>query len=677
MAKTTQAALLSDLDGLTTLTRLSARDPGVRPLDAPIHVSDLAPQRRITHGPRPPFWRFAGPFDPTDDPRHVRFTASSPASFVLSSDIAVQEWFNVVKPVANRRVALADSSGASAYDKSEEGAWKKITYQKGRVVFAHVPPANSEPVYLTLTQTFKDCLAHVVRVYRDAYSAYVQKHGAPIDRPDPSTTSGGFPLFVTHPAAKVAGACLGYHHGDYYATMRAASTWCSQMGLGDEFSLANGMGFRSGPLYKWQPIWEPTGTGDWVARREWRGYSQRNRIIYMSPYPVNRLLRPFFSALHAARTMIPGLWRTGQEDAELMRGYTFHYEADISGYDVSVQIQLQSLLCDTICREWPALAGAARTWLLAEQRGLISPSYRFRMAECSLLSAIGATSSGLKPTAEIGTIIATACTRYALHRQGDDFKNWPLLACSMDPFATEHDSIPSVHQGDDARVASNRPLDVDNWALAFKEAGLTCDLIPGYTFLSRIHTPEGRLIPLSGRIVQQTMSNEHEPKGPKSRGLLYLGAISRLQGSEHMSDDLLSDVWTCISSAGWIQSIGRDYGVSNLHDLRHWLETHPASHAAIEVAIAAAASDSWLVSHLRESEHSFASATIVAWATKHGWTSDRIASQDAVCERICDRVSSETESYRMALLSQLTGAAYQGKTALDGIWATLIVQHGN
>lgn len=650
-----------EADKLTNLHRVSVRDPGLRPLDTRLEASSLWPQRLCVHGPRPSFWRFADLPDPRKDPRHSAFQLASGASDVLSSSTAVKHWIAGAQPIVDDLVSALEAAPHDPIACSELGAWKKLTIQAGHPIFSHIPAANSEPRYLPIPSTFVECLRHVIRIYRAAYEEYVDVEGQPKDSPDPSTTSGGFPLFVTHPAAKVAGATLGYHHGSYLRCLDAAGEWVRAMGLPDAFALANGMGFRSGPVYKWLPIWQPDGSGGWHATHEWRGYAQRRRIIQMSPYPVNRLLRPFFSMLHAARTRIPGLWRTGSEDADRVAGHTHHYEADISGYDLSVQVQLQALVASLLAEEWPAISGPAATWLIAEQRGLIGPSWRLRQGECAYTTSIGATSSGLKPTAEIGTLIATAATRYALHLQGDDFRKWPWTSTFV-----------SLHQGDDARVSGAETLDPDSWQRAYADVGLDCELIPGYTFLARLHWPDGHLSPLTGRLVQQTVSNEHERKGPDALGLLYLGFIARTEGVTGCPQHLLEPAWELIRGVEWVQRLMKWHSLSSIADLRHHLMTHPNAKAVIEASIRAAASDSWLVAHARDAAHSLTSRAITALAVQRGWDASRFVSADFTCEHVCNAVSSLPLSQRRDMLWRLTEGATSGKAALDTMWVDLL-----
>lgn len=660
------SSYFEEAERLTLLHRVSARSPGLRPLEAALDVRTLWPQRSVVHGPRPSFWRFAALPDPRKDPRHSLFRIASGASSVLSTSAAASMWLQSAGTVSDRLVAAFEAAKDDPVAQSELGAWKKLTLQAGHPIFSHIPSANVEPRYLAIPPDFCACLRHVVGVYRDAYDRYLASHGLPVDRPDPSNTSGGFPLFVTHPAAKVAGAALGYHDGSYDRTWAAAARWCERMGLPSDFALANGMGFRSGPVYKWQPIWTSDGSGGWRATHEWRGYAQRRRIIQMSPYPVNRLLRPFFSMLHAARTMIPGLWRTRNEDAEHVTGHKWHYEADISGYDLSVQLQLQALVAATLSEVWPAIGPAARTWLSAEQRGLIGPSWRLNPSECSYVSSIGATSSGLKPTAEIGTLIATACTRYALHLQGDDYHHWPHSSTFV-----------SLHQGDDARVAGPDTLDAESWQQAFASIGLDCELIPGFTFLARLHMPNGALRPLSGRLVQQTMSNEHEPKGVHALGLLYLGFLARTELAHNCDPRMLDVVWSLIRDADWVASIRRWYGVTDVLSLREHLASHPHAQAVIKASISAAASDSWLLGHAREADRSPTSRMIAALAEERGWHLSRFISADFACESVCNAVSSLAAHKRDDLLARLTDAAFSGKHALDEQWAALLSAHGH
>jgi hypothetical protein len=436
-----------------------------------------------------------------------------------------------------------------------------------------------------------------------------------------------------------------------------ARAWTQKRGLHDRCALANGIGKRQGPLYKARYVWE-LDAGRWQAVAKAAGAASRNRVIQMAPYCVNMTLRRWFAVLHEARRVIRGLWRTGNEDAMLHIGANFQYEADISGYDTSVTWQLQASLVDAFRAEWPEMAGDAATWFAAEQRGLIGPSWSRNPATCSIYSPVGGTSSGLKSTAEVGTIFAVAATVLALRDQGLKWQEWPNIP-----------GVATSHQGDDVRVSSYVPFDIPAWADSYAKVGLNCELIEGWVFLSRHHTPDGALIPLAGRIVQQTMSNEHEPTDGDPEGILLLGLVARSTGWHLIPAELRQHVNRCIRHAEWMQRLG----LPSIEAARAYASTTEGL-ALIERSVSQRAALPWLLAQQRDAEHSDAARR--AWSLLQPFLKNRdLASLDRTTHQVAWRVASESRAVRDDLLTEIEDAVVGGSKSEDEMWASLVARY--
>jgi hypothetical protein len=360
--------------------------------------------------------------------------------------------------------------------------------------------------------------------------------------------------------------------------------------------------------------------------------------------------------LHYGRSVTLGHWRTGDEDSNQLAGYPFRYEGDISGYDTSVTLQLQAALVRACAEAWPELANHAHMWLLAEQRGLIGPHWGLNPLLCTLYSAVAGTSSGLKPTADIGTVICSTTLAFALGRQGVDIRRYPKL-----------DGIAVVVQGDDVAIGSDFPLDAEAFNAAFQEVGLSCELKEGYTFLSKHILESGVRVPIAGRLVQQTMSNEHEPIGRQAPGLLLLGFVSRFQNWHLVEPELRDAVTSVIMHAQWIAELR----LPSVDALLSFADSSDGRRL-IEVALQSRLGKSWLLRQSREGGHSEAARVAMALAQRHKIDLDTLHSEDRLVELLGTRVMQAPRLQQDRLLHTLTRAAVDGTSALDAVYATTL-----
>jgi hypothetical protein len=193
------------------------------------------------------------------------------------------------------------------------------------------------------------------------------------------------------------------------------------------------------------------------------------------------------------------------------------------------------------------------------------------------------------------------------------------------PYASD---FSSVHQGDDCATATLRPIDGEQLTQTCALFGFTIKAIPGDVFLSR-HQVDGHEIPIAGRIVQQMMSNEHEPTGRHCLGILYLGADARLTGSERLPSRYKDAIWRCIRNASWIE----ETGVKSFDGLRVFLRSSSAR-AQIEQDLQHAANAAWLRQETRAADYKYTAAAILAAARAVGLDPSAADSDDLKTDAI-------------------------------------------
>jgi hypothetical protein len=324
--------------------------------------------------------------------------------------------------------------------------------------------------------------------------------------------------------------------------------------------------------------------------------------------------------------------------------------------DDSTSRSIQEALGAAMKREWPDLHEPVDFWLFMENRPIITPSWDLQPDEAWIVPSSGGIHSGLKMTAEQGTLIATICALYALEACGLDINEWP-----------QQTEFTLAIQGDDVHLETDKPVNLDAWRAAWLELGYDCELAPDTRFLSR-HRVAGSSFPVAGRIVQQTMSNEHEPQGPEALGLAYLGFFARSEGVEQLPVTLQTEAWNVISTAAWVQATGQP----SLETLRHWCGNAPQARTEIARALQSVAGQAWLAAAERDAEHSAASAAQVAFAASMGMTTSRTASLDATIEQVIvtarslpphDLMSEAVAGYQACSTSNVAGWSWLARLA--------------
>lgn len=618
---------------------MTSLPPGRQGLGEVQSALELWPNRKLLHIRRPRFWRFALPPDVYKDSRHPDFERFKKSSLVSSSNATVDGWLDAAQPFSVHLQETADNS-IDPVLLSEADSWKKLCVQKGVQTYWYVPAIAPKGVNERVPDSFRLALKRVLSEYRRVWDLY---NCATNDvRPEPSLTNSGYPLFTTHPMAKLGGACLWRR--DWIESFDLARRWATWMMLPEDIAFGYGLSGRSGPGYKWSQEWA-LNNAEWLADHEIRGYSQRNRVIQMSPYATNRLLRPIFMRLHEPRHHIRGLWRTRNEDAQLHMDGDYHYEGDISGFDTSVSFEGQTAFTAEMNIAFPEAMDSNMTWLACEQRPLLCPSFRRKIDECTASFNFGGISSGGKATSGFGTVFNVAATVEALHEQGFDMADWPNYA----------DARVSV-QGDDVRISTlGRPLDVEAFSQSFAKLGLKCELRPGYVFLAKHLSPGGRVWPLAGRLVQQTMSNEHEPTSPYALGILQVGFKARFEQWSNVPVSYQAEVWKVIRHAEWI----RDTSATSVNQLLNYLDD-PAQLAVQKEALESTEGKNWLANEERHADSSMTAQDIMRLAARLGCTAAEVLAQDRVIEKLANEIHQLSTQQAWDLLRKVTEAVVLG-----------------
>jgi hypothetical protein len=660
MAKAADAVVLMASAANFKYHRMSALPPGIQEGVRRVVTPGSLNLESVIHVRRPRHWRFAACPIARRDPRHPSFSRVLKGSMVVQSEGQVDEWLNAASRVHSEQM---NASGAFQHMRqcdparvltTETAHSKKFIVQQGKAVDWFIAAQGPGIRNFELNARMWEVGRFLASRYRKAAN---DAGPEPAGDPDPSDTNAGAPTFVAGPAAKLVGALLSPRPGQ--PVMAAALENCAALnavaGLPDEATMAYGLGGRSGAVYKWMPLRTfSRDDGLWRDIAEWRGLAQRNRIVQMSSPMANRPLRPLFSRLKWARKHLPGMWRRGLTDSKFFCAHTFRYEGDISGYDLSVPAGLQEAVATLWKEIWPDLTLEIDYWIASERLPLVTPSWSLADAWCAVNTAFGGTRTGLKLTSEIGTFIAVWAVLYSLAKQGVDITSWPLA-----------DSFKSIHQGDDVGISSNHELDRAAFTAAFAEFNLKCELVEGDGFLSRHHVG-GQSLPIASRVIQQTMSNEHEQKGKRAVGILYLGFMARSEGVDLLPPRLQSQVWSVIRHAEWIARSPATSVVS----LLNWL-AEDEQQATILKSLESSVGETWLEQQARSAEWQHAAAGAMIIAKRLGVTLDASSSRDSAVELLSEACERMPSSERRLWAARGYSATTSGHIASDAWMANL------
>jgi hypothetical protein len=153
-----------------------------------------------------------------------------------------------------------------------------------------------------------------------------------------------------------------------------------------------------------------------------------------------------------------------------------------------------------------------------------------------------------------------------------------------------------VNQGDDILLASSGEIDATEWASEWLKYGLKCELLNAIRFLAKHRLPTGAH-PVGGRIVQQTIANEHEPVGLHWDPILVLGMQSRWANGPPPA---LMEVTRAVLKS---TSFAARTGVYDGPTADAWLES-PTNARALADLLRRLSRDSWIQQLRREAPHS-------------------------------------------------------------------------
>jgi len=571
---------------------------------------------------RPLHWRFSAPPRFTADPRWPGFKRFKQDSAAVQSESAVDTWLDAALAGYN---ALSNREPSRLVN-GELDIWKKLSVQAGTpmswITVRLGPGTISEP-----PPEWRQTLTRVLEVYARAYQEGVVL-------PDPSDTNTGFPLFASHsPAGKVVGALPLASMPTAALSQELLDTLTLRCGLPASTTAAFGLASRTGPMYKPQPDLLYRGRpGSWHADVDVAGAWTRTRPVMMGAAGPQRRLAPLFERLHEARRHVPGLWHAGTLDEDHVRGVGPHqYRSDVSAMDDSTNRGLQLALAAAIAAQWPDLSEEVAFWMYLEDRPIITPSWDLDPTEAWVVPTGGGIHSGIKMTSEQGTLLAITSALYALASSGVDVSDWPNSS-----------SVRILCQGDDIHIVATHAIDASAWSQAWAKLGYECELEDDDRFLAR-HRVAGLAFPVAGRIVQQTLSNEHEHVGRGSEGLSILGFASRSANSELLPQWLQALTWDVVKHAAWVEQAG----ASDLATLRQWCTTAPEALQKVEQALRDVAGMSWLARAVRDAEHSASSAAELEMAEMMGIDIDALISQDRIVSDIITAASTLTRAEAM------------------------------
>jgi hypothetical protein len=300
-------------------------------------------------------------------------------------------------------------------------------------------------------------------------------------------------------------------------------------------------------------------------------------------------------------------------------------------------------------------------YLWAETLPLLTPAWDLQDELMTIVEFRGATRSGLRLTAEMGTYIATCCSLYALHRQGYDHTLWP----DAPDFAL-------MHQGDDALVLVKKPLDCEGWAEAYAECGFTADLKGSDVFLSMHQRAEQCAAPRVSRLIQQTLSNEHEVTGPPdlAAGLQMVGFLGRAMNAHALPRMFQERVWQTIKIARWIEDALRSGAPRvGLVPFRNWCATDAKADELMRQALEWVKGVSWYESNVRNAEHSPIASAIVAASEAHGADAAAMLALDKLVSQAAQRLNARPWNERRAIIVAIANAKSEGTKAMDAMWA--------
>lgn len=535
---------------------------------------ETLPSQTTQIGARPHSWRGLRPDRVAEtDPTHPDFTRVNLDSPFFTSEERLEMALDTCHAAHQRLLNLQPATIVEqGVHVAELDIWKKITVQKGRIKGWFL--TKLDPAPFEVPGGWMDaCRVLMLHILGQPKAETIP--------PAPLDTNAGFPAFTSGLPAKLLSHILGT--GKTWQEIDAQSVlFLARVGLPASASQAYAVSSRQGPLNKMMPYYESDDAGIWAPTRMAKGAWSRTRQVFMGSFGLNVALEPLLARLQGGRRGTRGFWHDKTSDRTVtLRAWQLGLkvvEADISGYDQSVSPSLQEALANIIAEIDPSLADQARLYLYAERRSVITPPYIGQLG-CSVVTTRGATHSGQRLTAEVGSMICAATTLFALSSL---MKLSP--AALWDRFMSGEWML--LVQGDDLLIGLPTVIDPAAWEAQWLKVGLKCHVLSGYRFLMKHRLAEGDF-PVGGRIVQQTLSNESEPSGTHWDPILVLGMHARWGAGP--PQPYADQVRTCLKTSEFFERTGVIDGPTALT----WLQV-PENQRALQLKIARLASMPWL-----------------------------------------------------------------------------------
>lgn len=591
-------------------------------------------------------WRFTDRFRLEEDPTHPEFTRIHRGSPFYETEADLDVTLDAVRQAQLQTYALAGTDDPDDCPDpiltKEVDEMARFTVQKGQIPASYLMDLAPKPI--NVPASWRDIARRVLQLYTEATTM-------PTVAPSPAMTNPGYPVGQAGMAGKLAATVLGT-----FKTVPelhdSAVAVASRFNLPAASANAFFLNFRQGPLKKEIAYMVHQGAGLWRPTAYLTHACSRGRQVFMSPFASTIRLRELLRFCQGARQILPGTWHTPIADQRIVdamyQRMAHRYEGDISGYDQSVTRDLQIALAEEWIAAAPHMKQDIEAWLYYEGRPVIGPNLVWGGRGATLMTSRGVTHSGLRLTAEVGTLITLITLFHAMRSQG-----------VADPVTAWLDgTFLLLVQGDDILLATNRALDEDAWQHSWDELGFKCTLLHGVSFLRKHRLPGVSLVN-AGRILQQTLANEHEPVGVGDRydPLLVLALKSRWgAGPDPRMRHIVRDA---LSTTRFAQRTGVIDGV----DATAWL-ADPGHNAALTRLLQKLASDPWIERVRRDAPYSPAAAELMQALLDAGLIATTQA--DTTLNLIVDRVEREwatrSMTARVQLAVDLTSAAQDGVT---------------
>lgn len=544
--------------------------------------------------PAPALWKFARR---TPDPErmngHAGFTRVVLGGRILPDETYCTAALEAAGLAYERIDAIRPTTSIEAAVKlGELEAVQKFTLQIG-----HAPGEF-------LSDNIADDLASVPADWYAECEAYVDLMPEPgdVEVPDvmtPLLTNAGSPFYLPGIGPQLASAAM--YLGDFDRSLTFAKRVHESLGAPEFTALAYAFNSRYGATDKAWQMWEEGPFAEWRWRDEISGAFPRRRAVYMGSKVGILATEPLAKIMKTARMRLPGLYHDAARSQRWYDAFWNHtgdkYESDISAFDKSMRAKLQDTMETVLLRRFhshPKIVSAIHAWRAIEALGVVYPGYATESpGGATYVSVNGGTKSGHLLTTEINTMTAMVCLLTAVRR----------MTGRSGTQAWVNGEVVIMDQGDD-QLFSIHGADTSVIIETFAQVGLKVKVIKGLRFLAKHILPTGP-VPIGGRIIQQTLSNEWEPTGRHAIPLLALGLESRWGvGPAPMMVDIVVDALRT-------SALAHEFGIINGPTATAY-KMSPDGRKALAAALAAKADEAMVEKLYRDAPFSATAAELLA-----------------------------------------------------------------